>query len=135
MDPNLIKIAHDAPGVLLEGARITRKLAQDNVDLHTENEALRHELTINKLAMRMHERGLESSLSLAEKATMLGGVPVDKLAALEAAIEMSAGGFKLATLFNPDEVSSATPSSKLSHGELGSSEQYSALDESILNLR
>lgn len=134
MDPNLIKIAHDAPGVLLEGARTTRKLAQDNVNLFNENEALKRELTINKLAMRMHDRGLEPSLSLSEKVTMFGGVPEEKLAAVEAAIEMAAGGFKLGSLFNPEDVSSGVPSSK-SHGELGSSEQYSALDEIILQMR
>jgi hypothetical protein len=129
----LTKIAHDAPAMLLEGARVTRKLAQDNANLLTENDVLVHELAVHKLAMRMHERGLEPALSLNEKVAMLGNVDPNKFAAIEAAVEMSAGGFKLATLRVEEELTSASPTQK-SPGELGSSAHYDKLDDIVRSI-
>ena len=129
----LTKIAHDAPAMLLEGARVTRKLAQDNADLLTENDVLVHELAVHKLAMRMHERGLEPALSLNEKVAMLGNVDPNKFAAIEAAVEMSAGGFKLATLRVEEELTAASPTQK-SPGELGSSAHYDKLDDIVRSI-
>ena len=129
MDP-MQKIASEAPAILLEGARVTKKLAQDNVELQEQNEALGHELTIHKLAMRMQERGLEPALSLDEKVAMLRSVEATKLAGIEAAVEMSAGGFKLATLHSEEETVSPASQSK-SPGELGSSRHYESLDDKI----
>ncbi len=130
MDP-MQKIASEAPAILLEGARLTKKLAQDNVELQEQNEVLERELTIHKLAMRMQERGLEPALSLNEKVAMLRSVEPTKLAGIEAAVEMSAGGFKLATLHHEEEISSPSTSSSKSPGELGSSRHYESLDERI----
>lgn len=130
----LTKIAQDAPAMLLEGARLTRKLAQENVDLAAENDAVRHELSVHKLAMRMQERGLEPSLSLSEKVAMLSNVDPTKLAAIEAAVEMSAGGFKLATLRNEEELTSAPPAQQKSPGELGSSAHYERLDDIVRSI-
>lgn len=129
MNP-LEKIANDAPAMLLEGARLTRKLAQDNADLIGETEALRHELAVHKLAMRMQERGLDPALSLAEKVSMLTNVDTAKLAAIEAAVEMSAGGFKLATLRVEEDLVSSQAQQK-PHGELPSSAHYDRLDNII----
>lgn len=129
----LTKIAHDAPAMLLEGARLTRKLAQDNADLVNENDALVHELAVHKLAMRMQERGLEPALSLNEKVAMLSNVEPAKFAAIEAAVEMSAGGFKLATLRVEEELTSASPTQKLP-GELGSSAHYDKLDDIVRSI-
>ena len=129
----LTKIAHDTPGMLLAGASITRKLAQDNANLLNENDTLVHELAVHKLAMRMHERGLEPALSLNEKVAMLGNVDPTKFAAIEAAVEMSAGGFKLATLRVEEELTSASPAQK-SPGELGSSAHYDKLDDIVRSI-
>lgn len=128
------KIASETPAVLLEGARLTKKLAKDNIDLLEQNEALTRDLTIHKLAMRMHERGLEPALSLEEKIAMLRSVEPTKLAGIEAAVEMQPGGFKLATLHIEEEVSSRDTSSSKSPGELGSSAHYERLDEKIRSL-
>ena len=133
MNP-LTKIAHDAPAMLLEGARLTRKLASDNAELVTENDAVKHELAVHKLAMRMQDRGLEPALTISEKVSMLSNVNPSKLAAIEAAVEMSAGGFKLATLRVEEEMSSATESAQKSPGEIGSSAHYNRLDEIVRSI-
>lgn len=134
MDENLTKIASDAPAVLLEGARLTRKLASDNIELVERNEALERELTVHKLAMRMEERGLEPSMSITEKVAMLRDVEPAKLAGIEAAVEMSAGGFKLATLHIEEDLSSASPAATKSPGELGSSAHYDRLDSIVRSI-
>lgn len=128
---SLTKIAQDAPAMLLEGARLTRKLAQENVDLTAENDAVKHDLTVHKLAMRMQERGLEPSLTLGEKVAMLSKTDPSKLAAIEAAVEMSAGGFKLATMRVDEDFVSEQPTQGTPNGELGSSAHYGSLDDRI----
>lgn len=130
---DLTKIASDAPAVLLEGARVTRKLAQDNMELVERADALEKELTIHKLAMRMQERGLEPALSIEEKIAMLRSVEPIKLAGIEAAVEMSAGGFKLATL-REEDFTSEQPAQTKSSGELGSSAHYERLDTFVRSL-
>jgi len=126
---DLTKLASDSPAVLLEGAKTIRKLASDNLELQATNTAVERELHVHKLAMRMHERGLEPALSLTEKVAMLSAVDPSKLDGIEAAVEMSAGGFKLATLRTDEETSSShgAGSTTLS-GELGSSANYNHLD-------
>ncbi len=131
---DLTKIASDAPAVLLEGAKLTRKLAQDNIDLQERNDALQHELTLHKLAMRMQERGLDPELTLEEKVARLRGVEPTKLAGIEAAVEMSPGGFKLGSLRNEEELVSEQPGTQKSSGELGSSARYGLLDQAIRSL-
>lgn len=132
----LTKLAHDVPAVLAEGARVTRKLAQDNLDLTATNEALEKSLRIHKLAMRMEERKLEPSLSVTEKVAMLEKVDDRRLSGIEAAVEMQAGGFKLADLRNDDEINSPSGSNtnQKMHGELGSSSHYDALDQRIQSI-
>lgn len=135
MDEQLKKIASNVPAMLAEGARVTRKLAQDNLDLIAEKEAATTSLHVHKLAMRMHERGLEPSLTLSEKVAMLEKVEPSKLAGIEAAVEMSAGGFKLASLRVDEDIESKSKvAATKSPGELGSSAHYEALDAVIQGL-
>lgn len=131
---DLSKIASAAPAVLLEGARLTRKLAQDNIDLQERNDALERELTIHKLAMRMQERDLESELSIEEKVAKLREVDSTKLASIEAAVEMSHGGFKLGSLKIEEELISQPANQNKSSGELGSSARYERLDDFVRSL-
>jgi len=128
------KIAADAPAILTEAARSMRKLAEDNVELSQQVDDLTRELRIHKLAMRMDERGLEQGLTLAEKVASLSGVPETKLAAIEAAVEMAPGGFKLASLRETnEELASNVTTNKMPPGELGSSAHYAHLDHFIVS--
>jgi hypothetical protein len=129
---NLTKIAADAPAILHEAAREMRKLAEDNVELSQKCDGLERELRIHKLAMRMDERGLEAGLSTSEKIASLSQLPAEKIAAIEAAVEMVPGGFKLASLRETnDELASV--SATLPPGELGSSAHYARLDSFIVS--
>ena len=131
----LTKLAHDVPAVLIEGARLTRKLAQDNLDLAASNESLEKSLRIHKLAMRMEERKLEPALTVTEKVAMLEKVDERKLAGIEAAVEMSAGGFKLENLRVEEDINSpASTTTQKMPGELGSSAHYEALDQRIQSI-
>jgi len=134
MNEQLQKIASETPTVLTEGARLTRKLASDNIELAERNEALERELTIHKLAMRMQERGLEPGMELGEKVAMLRDVDPAKLAGIEAAVEMSAGGFKLASLHIEEDLTSRAETQTKSPGELGSSAHYDRLDNIVRSI-
>jgi hypothetical protein len=91
------KIAGQVPGIMHEAAQHMRKLAEDNVELTQERDILFHENRLMKIAMRMEQRGLDPNLSFEEKMAKLEGVPAEKLATFEQAIEMAAGGFRLGT--------------------------------------
>lgn len=135
MPTNIEKIAADAPAILHEAAREMRKLAEDNVELTDKVAVLERELRIHKLAMRMDERGLETALSTAEKIASLSALPMEKLSAIEAAVEMVPGGFKLASLRETNEelASYSSDSRTLPPGELGSSAHYARLDSFIVS--
>lgn len=131
----LTKLAHDVPAVLAEGARVTRKLAQDNIELASVNEALERSLRLHKLAMRMEERKLEPSLTVTEKVAMLEKITDDRrLSGIEAAVEMQAGGFKLADLRVDEEITSPSPTNQKMPGEIGSSAHYDSLDQRIQSI-
>lgn len=98
MDEKMTKVAGQIPGVLHEASQHMRKIAEENVTLVEENDALRRELTNMKLARRMEQRGLEPALSFDEKVAKVAEMPGEKLASLEGAIEMAAGGFRLGTV-------------------------------------
>lgn len=134
MDEKLKKIAHDVPAILAEGAKLTRKLAQDNVDLLAGKTAAETSLHIHKLAIRMHDRNLEPGLTIGEKVAMLTKLPTEKLAGVEAAIEMAAGGFKLASLRVDEDIQSTSSTPTQSPGEIGSSAHYSRLDEVVRSI-
>ena len=89
------KIASQTPQLMQMAAQHMRKMAADNVDLLKENEALQHENRVMKIARRLEQRGLETSLSFEEKVAKLQDLPVEKLASFEAAVELAAGGVSL----------------------------------------
>lgn len=97
------KLAHQIPGILHASAEHLTKLASDNAALLDENEALRHELRVIKLAQRMTERGLDPALSLEDKVASLRDFGDTKLASLESAVELVAGGFSLGSVSRTDE--------------------------------
>lgn len=130
MSNSITKLAADAPGVLVAGAQLTRKLASQAVELAQRNEALEHELRLHKIAMRMEDRDLEPDMSVEAKVASLRDMEASKLAGIEAAIEMTPGGFKLASLKIADETSAPTP--RTSGGELP--RNYNALDDIIRGL-
>ena len=123
------KLASQAPAVLLEAGNHLRKMASENVSLSQENATLRRELHLNKLAHRMEDRGLEPALNFEQKLAHLHDVEEQKLASLEQAIEMSAGGFKLASLQDTE-----TDNSSLVQ-EQGTNESYALLDSFFLSGR
>ncbi len=129
----LMKIAHDVPAVLAEGARVTRKLASDNLELAAQNAGLEQSLRIHKLAMRMEERKLEPSLTVTEKVAMLEKISDERrLSGIEAAVEMQAGGFKLADLRVEEDI--VPPTTTKLPGEIGSSAHYDSLDQRIQSI-
>jgi hypothetical protein len=104
------KLAQDAPAILQAGAKHLRKMAQANVDLQREKEALEHEVRVMKLARRMEVRGLQPSLSFEEKVAALKDVDGEKLAHMEHGVEIAAGGFRLGELEDPAERSTKAAS-------------------------
>lgn len=106
MDQELMKVAADAPGVILAAAQHMRKLANDNVALHSRAEAAEHQLSCMKLARRMEERGLEQDLDFDQKVAELIRTPVEKLAAIEQALEMYPGGFRLGAVDTEEKTAS-----------------------------
>jgi hypothetical protein len=128
---NMDKLASQVPAVLAEASAHLRKTASRLVEVETENTALRHELRITKLAQRMEARGLEQTLNLGQKMAHLKEVDPTKLDALEHAVELSAGGFKLGSLEEP----SGDNSVEDVQSELGSAAHHEALDTFILSGR
>lgn len=113
MSDKMTKVAGQVPGVLHEAAQHMRKLAESNVGLVEENEALKHELRTMKLARRMEVRGLEPALDYESKVAKIAQIPVTKLAAVEEAVELAAGGFRLGHVEQPQ-----TGEKRASGGEL-----------------
>lgn len=103
MSDKMTKVAGQVPGVLHEAAQHMRKLAEDNVGLVEENDALKHELRTMKLARRMEVRGLEPALDFDAKVAKIAQIPTSKLAAVEEAVELAAGGFRLGHVEQPQQ--------------------------------
>ena len=95
---NMNKLASQVPAVLAEASATLRKTSSRLIQVEGENAALRNELRVTKLAMRMEERKLEPALDLSSKISSLKEVDPTKLDALEQAVELTAGGFKLGSL-------------------------------------
>jgi hypothetical protein len=106
MSNDLTKLASQIPAITQEAAGHLRKLAHQNVELVQENESLKAELRLHKIARRMEERRIDGELSFEEKVARLQQVPGDKIDALETAIEISPGGFKLGSLQDGEETGS-----------------------------
>lgn len=101
MSEDMDKIASQVPGILNAGAAHMRKIAQQNVDLVRQNQALENEVRVMKLARRMEDRGLQNDLDYDEKCASLRDADDTKLASIESAVEIVAGGFSLGKLDNP----------------------------------
>lgn len=128
---NMNKLASKVPAILAEASAHLRKTASRLVEVEGENTRLRHELRITKIAHRMEERGLDPALNLEAKIAQLHEVAEKRFDALEQAIELSPGGFKLGSLEEPEETDSVegVPS------ELGSAAHHNALDAFIVSGR
>lgn len=98
MSEDMDKVAAQVPGVLSAGAAHMRKIAQQNIDLVRQCEALENEVRVMKLARRMEERNIQNDLSFEEKCASLRDADNEKLATYESAVELSAGGFTLGSL-------------------------------------
>lgn len=127
---DLQKLASQVPAILAESSKHLSKLASNNVKLSEENSVLRNELRLHKIARRMEDRGLESGLSFEQKIAHLHEVDSSKLDALEAAVELTHGGFKLGSLAEVDE-----PNNKGVVQEVGSATHFNTLDDFIMSGR
>jgi hypothetical protein len=92
---NMEKVAYEVPSIMQAASQHLVKLAEKNVELVKRAEAAEHENRVMKLARRMEIRGLHTNLSFEEKVAQLMDVPLDKLATMEQAVEMAAGGVRL----------------------------------------
>ena len=127
---NMNKLASQVPAVLAEASATLRKTSSRLIQVEGECSALRNELRVTKLAMRMEERKLEPALDLQQKIASLKEVDPGKLDSLEHAVELAAGGFKLGSLEQ-----ASTDSVEGVHSEQGSAAQYETLDNFILSGR
>lgn len=127
-DQHMMKLAGDVPAILAEASQHMRKLATQNVELQKRASIAEEELRRMKIARRMEARNLEPQLSLEEKMASLASLPTEKLATLEQAVEIAAGGVSLARLEDDKGTKTA------SHGgELYSSQSRDSLDEYVLS--
>jgi len=107
---NMEKVAHEVPGIMQAASQHLVKLAGKNVELVKRAEAAEHETRVMKLARRMEIRGLHTNLSFEEKVAQLSEVPIDKLATMEQAVEMAAGGVRLGKVAEASDTSSKVAS-------------------------
>ncbi len=121
MSKELMKLAGDVPGILSAAAQHMRKLSTQNVEAVKRASAAEHELRLMKLARRMEVRGLEPNLSYEEKVAGLREIPAKKIASLEEAVELAAGGFSLGRVTNSDDSGQKTASDggELYHSNTG----------------
>jgi hypothetical protein len=101
------KVAGQVPGIMQTAAEHMRKLAGQNVELVKRAEAAEHEVRLVKLARRMEQRGIEPSLGFDEKLAHLRSIEIGKIASLEQAVELAAGGFRLGRLEAEEKRASA----------------------------
>lgn len=111
------KLASQVPGIMQMASEHLQKMASTNVQLVQERDALEHENRVMKIARRMEVRGLEPNLSYEEKVAKLHEVPTEKLASLEQAVELAAGGVKLAHVATRDDAAGEKRAS-VQRGEL-----------------
>lgn len=99
----LAEQAQKLPELLMAAQQQLTKMAHQNVELAKERDAAVHELRVVKMAQRMEERRIQPARSLEEKVAELRGLSPDKLAHVEHAIELTAGGFTLGSLVESDD--------------------------------
>lgn len=93
---NMEKVAAEVPAIMQAASQHLVKLAGQNVELSKRANAAEHENRVMKLARRMEIRGLHPNLDFESKVAQLMEIPVEKLATMEQAVEMAAGGVRLA---------------------------------------
>lgn len=96
------KVAHEVPAMMQAASQHLVKLAGANVELVKRAENAEHENRVMKLARRMDVRGLHPNLSYEDKVAQLMEIPLDKLATMEQAVEMAAGGVRLGKVAETD---------------------------------
>ena len=124
------KVAAQVPVMMQTAAQHLRKMAADNVDLVKRADSAEREVRLYKLARRMEVRGIEPNLSFEDKVAKLGDIPEEKLARMEQAIELAAGGVRLGTV---GSVQTDTDGKTAGRGELykGESDGSDTLDNFI----
>lgn len=104
------KVAHEVPAIMQAASQHLVKLAGQNVELVKRAESAEHELRVMKLARRMDVRGLHPNLSYEDKIAQLMEVPEEKLATMEQAVEMAAGGVRLGRVAETTDTGGKTAS-------------------------
>jgi hypothetical protein len=127
-DKKIMKLAEDVPGILHASSQHLRKMAGKLITETQRADAAEQELHRMKLARRMELRNMEPNLSFEEKVAALAEVPSEKLASLEQAVELAAGGVTLARLNQEDGQKVASQG-----GELYSSEGGDALEDFVMS--
>ena len=112
------KLAADLPAVLTEAANHMEAMSRNQVALEKRASDAEHELRVMKLARRMEERGVHSTLSFEEKVAELRGAHSEKLAAMENGLEFAARGFNLGTAKEP-EVSNGSSADQIDSWIMG----------------
>lgn len=93
------KLAHEALAelapIVRESATHMEKMASELASMSKRAGDAEHELQCMKLARRMEQRGIEAELDFEEKVAKLMPLNSTKLASMENAVEIAAGGFRL----------------------------------------
>lgn len=131
--PNNAELKQMLPGLIKESSDHITKLASENLALLDDNEALKQEVRALKLAHVMQERGLEPSLSYEEKVASLLALPRPKLAAVEAGLEFSAGGFSIGHVAAPAD-NDESRAAKIAGATYSPKPGEDLLDNFVLNL-
>lgn len=124
----LSKLASSIPAIMAEAVPHMRKMAQTVLDQDEEIQGLKNELRLSKIARRMEERRVDSSLDFDQKIAKLKEIDISRLDAVEQAVEMSAGGFKLGSL-------QETEASNGVEGAVPGTQNHDLLDTFILSGR
>jgi hypothetical protein len=101
-------VENDVPSIMRAASQHMSKLANQNVGLVKRAESAERELLIVKIARRMEQRGLQQHLSYEEKVAHLS--EVQDLDAVQAAVEIAAGGVSLGKVAEADRPSNNTRS-------------------------
>ena len=117
-DKDMEKVAAQIPDMQDAAAAHLEKMATDNVQLVKRAEAAEHELRLHKIARRMEDRRILTDLDFDAKIAKLQEVPAEKLATLEQAVEMTAGGVRLGSLSTDEEAGTSKRASGGSTGEM-----------------
>ncbi len=100
MSDDRIKLAEETQAILLDAAKTMETQSRELVKTAQQRDAALRELRIMKLAKLMEDRGIASELDFNAKVAELSRAENAKLATMEQAIELSAGGFRLGSTYD-----------------------------------